>query len=139
MVVDHRREQIVRGRDGVEIAGEMEIDVVHGADLRTATARRAALHAEAWTKRGLAQAEHRLAAGAVQRIGQAHGRSGLAFTRRRRVDRRDEDQLAARFLGQTVEVELGLVAAIGFERVLVQAQPLGDPGNGLQRGRAGDL
>src|SRR6185503_18027040 len=45
VVVDHRREQIVRGGDGVEIAGEMEVDILHWHDLRIATARSTPLHA----------------------------------------------------------------------------------------------
>ena len=52
MIVEHRREQRVRARDRVEVAGEMEVDVVHRDDLREPAARRAALHtedrAEAW-------------------------------------------------------------------------------------------
>ena len=44
MVVEHRRQQRVRTRDRVEVAGEMEVDVLHGHDLRVAAARGAALH-----------------------------------------------------------------------------------------------
>ena len=47
MVVDHCREQIVGGADGVEVAGEMQVDVLHRHDLRVAAAGRAALHPEA--------------------------------------------------------------------------------------------
>ena len=47
VIVDHRRKQIVRRCDGVKIAGEMEVDLVHGNNLGVAAAGRAALHAEA--------------------------------------------------------------------------------------------
>ena len=57
VVVDHRREQIVGGADGVEIAGEMEVDVLHRHDLRVAAAGRAALHAEAGAEARLAHAD----------------------------------------------------------------------------------
>ena len=57
MIVDQRRQQVVGGGDGVEIAGEMEIDVLHRHDLGIAAAGRAALDAEAGPERGLAQAD----------------------------------------------------------------------------------
>ena len=39
-------EQVVRRGDGVEVAGEVQVDLVHRHDLGVAAARRAALHAE---------------------------------------------------------------------------------------------
>ena len=96
VVVDHRGQQIVGGADGVEIAGEMQVDLVHRHDLRIAAAGRAALHAEAGAQARLAQADHRLLADAVQRVAQADGGGGLAFAGRRRVDRGDQDELAVR-------------------------------------------
>ena len=59
--VDERGEEIVRRRDRVQVAGEVEVQVLHRDDLRVAAARRAALHAEDRAERRLAQAEHRLA------------------------------------------------------------------------------
>ena len=46
MIVQHRREQRVRARDRVEVAGEVEVDVLHRHDLRVPTTRGATLHAE---------------------------------------------------------------------------------------------
>ena len=66
VVVDHRGEQVVRRRDGVEVAGEVEVDVLHRHDLGIAAAGGAALDAEAGPERGLAQAHHRLLADAVE-------------------------------------------------------------------------
>src|SRR3990170_896455 len=68
MVVDHRREQIVGGADGMEIAGEMEVDVLHGHDLRVAAAGGAPLDAETGPKARLAHADERLLAEMVQRV-----------------------------------------------------------------------
>ena len=62
VIVDHRREQIVGGADGVEIAGEMEIDVLHRHHLRVAAAGGAALHAEAGPEARLADADDGLLA-----------------------------------------------------------------------------
>ena len=57
VVVEHGRQEVVGQLDGVEIAGEMEVDVLHGHDLGVAAAGRPALHAEARAQRGLAQAD----------------------------------------------------------------------------------
>jgi hypothetical protein len=46
VVVDQRRQQVVRRPDGMEVAGEMEVDVLHRHDLGIAAAGRAAFHAE---------------------------------------------------------------------------------------------
>jgi hypothetical protein len=81
---------------------------------------RAALHAEHRPERGLAQADHRLLADAVERVAQAHRGGGLALAGRRRVHRRDQDQPAVRPVREAVdeaEVELGLVRAMAVEAV----------------------
>ena len=56
MVVEQRREQVVRRRDGVEVAGEVQINVLHRHDLGIAAAGRTALHAERRAERRLADA-----------------------------------------------------------------------------------
>ena len=86
VVVDERGQQVVGQRDGVEVAGEVQVDVFHRHHLRVAAAGRAALHAEHRAEARLAQADHRLLADAVQRIAQADGRRGLALAGRRRAD-----------------------------------------------------
>ena len=58
MAVDHGREQVVGHADGVDVAGEVEVEVLHGHDLRVAAAGGAALDAEHRAQRGLAQGEH---------------------------------------------------------------------------------
>ena len=85
VVVDQRGEQVVRERDRGEVAGEVEVDVLHRHHLRVAAAGRAALHAEHRAERRLAQADDRLLADAVERIAQADRRGRLAFARRRRA------------------------------------------------------
>ena len=55
--VDHRGEQI-RGRaDGVDVAGEVEVQILHGHDLRPATACAASFDPEDRAHGGLAQAD----------------------------------------------------------------------------------
>ena len=94
VVVDHRRQQVVGGADRVEIAGEMEVDVLHRHDLGIAAAGGAALHAEAGPEARLAQADDRLLADMVQRVAEADRRRRLALAGRGRGDRGDQDQLA---------------------------------------------
>jgi hypothetical protein len=118
VIVDERGEQIVRRGDGVEVAGEVEVDVFHRHDLGIAAAGGAALHAEARTERGLAQGAHRLLADHVQRVGEAHGRRRLAFARGRRRDRRHQNELAVLLVFQRLDVverDLGLVVAVRLE------------------------
>ena len=118
VVVDQRAEQIVGGADGMEVAGKVQIDVFHRHHLGVAAAGGAALDAEAGAQARLAQAEHRLFADLVERVGQSHRGRGLALAGRRRRDRRDQDQLAVRPVLERLDVihrHLGLVVAVGFE------------------------
>ena len=55
VVVQHGGQQVVGGADGVEIAGEVKVDVLHGHDLGIAAAGSAALDAEHGAERRLAQ------------------------------------------------------------------------------------
>ena len=145
VVVDQRRQQVVGGGDGVEIAGEVQVDLLHRHDLGVAAAGRAALHAEAGAERGLAQADHRLLADPVQPVAQADRRRRLALAGRRRVDRRDQDQLAvgpAR-AGPSMKLaaDLGDVPAIGLERVRGMPSPrrdLAGSASASPRGRSRD-
>ena len=118
VVVDQRREQIVGGADRMEVAGEVEVDVLHRHDLRVAAAGRAALHPEAGAKRRLADADDRLLADVVQRIAKADRGRGLALARRRWGDGGDEDQLAVGPVGEPgdiVERDFGLVMPVGHQ------------------------
>ena len=103
--------------DGVEIAGEMEVDVLHRHDLRIAAAGRTALDAEARAERGLADADDGLLADAVQAVAEADRGRGLAFAGRRRVDGGDQDQLAVLACpardGDEFGGDLRLVVAVG--------------------------
>ena len=127
VIVDQGGEQIVRRGDGVEIAGEMQVDVFHRHDLGVAAARRAALHAEGRPERRLAQTQHRLLADMVERVRQADRRRRLAFARRSGRDRRDQNQLAVGTVLQgfdEVHRQLGFVMAIGVEILRIDAEAL---------------
>ena len=118
VVVDHRREQVVRGGDRREVAREVEVDVLHRHDLRVAAARRASLDAEARPERRLAQGDDRALAEPVEGLAEADGRGGLSFARRRRRDRGDEHERRlgpALGAGDRGDRHLGLVASVGDE------------------------
>ena len=118
VVVDQRRQKIMRRGDGVEIAGEVEVDVLHRDHLRVAAAGRAALHAERRSERRLAQAQHRLLADVIERVGEADRGGGLAFARRRRRNRGDQNELAVLLVLERLHVfhrHLGLVMAVRVE------------------------
>jgi len=53
--VDERGEKVVRRGDGVKVAGEMQIDLLAGLDLREPAAGGAAFHAEDRAEGGLAE------------------------------------------------------------------------------------
>ncbi len=103
VVVDHRGQQVVGRGDGVEVAGEVQVDLVHRHHLRIAAAGRAALHAERWPQRWLAQADHRARADPVQRVAETDGGGGLALARRGRADAGDQHQRAIRPALQRVD------------------------------------
>jgi hypothetical protein len=94
-IVDHRGEQVVGRGDGVEIAGEMQVDLLHRQHLRLTAASGAALAAEHRAQARLAQRDHRAAANGVERIGQANCCGGLALARRGWIDGGHQNQLAA--------------------------------------------
>ena len=95
MRVEQRGQQVVRRGDGVEVAGEVQVDLVERRERRLAAAGRAALLAEDGAERRLAQRGDGVVPALDQPLRQADGGDGLAFAARRRRDGGDEDQLAA--------------------------------------------
>ena len=98
-VVEERARQVVGRADGVDVAGEVEVEVLHRDDLAVASAGGAALDPEDRTERWLADAHGGLVADRIEALGQADGRRGLALAERRRGDGGHHDVLAARALG----------------------------------------
>jgi len=94
MIVERRRQQGMRRGNRVEIAGKVQVDVLHRHDLGIAAARRAALDSHAGAERRLAQHDDRFLAQFDEGLRHADGRGGFAFARRGRRDGRDQNQLA---------------------------------------------
>ena len=93
MVVEHGGQQVVGSTDGMEVAGKVQVDILHGDDLSPAAAGSAALNAKDGAERRLAQGHGALDAATAQAVGQTDGRGGLALARRRWVDSGHEDEL----------------------------------------------
>ena len=142
VVVQHRGQQVVGSADGMEVAGKVQIDVLHGDHLGIAAASSAALDAEHGAQRGLTQRHHGVLADLAQAVRQAHGGGGLALTGRGGSDGSDQDQLAVgllRVIPQQLVVDLCLIVAVLLDILLVDAAALGHFRD-LQRGRLlGDL
>ena len=127
VVVQHRGKQVVCRADGVKIAGEMQVDVLHRHHLCIPAARSAALDAEDRAERRLAQGGRHRFADAVQPVGKPHRRGGLALARRRRRDRRHQHELALLLcVIEQRERNLRLIPAVGFEQFRVDARRRGD-------------
>src|SRR5690606_35922270 len=142
VVVDQRAQQVVGAGDRVEVAGEVEVEVLHWHDLGITAAGGAALHAERRAQRRLAQAHRRILADTVEAVGQADRSRGLAFAGRGRVDRGHQDQLAvftALLLVDPLHGDLGLGAAIGLECFFRDTQLGSDLVDRLHLGLTGDF
>ena len=114
MVVDHGSQQVVRRADRVEIAREVKVDVLHRNHLCVAAAGRAAFDSEDRAERRLTKSDHHVLVKPLHRVREADRCRRLAFARRSRVDRRDENQFAVRTLDvlQDIVVYLRLVLAV---------------------------
>ena len=122
-------EQVVRGRDGVDVAGEVEVQVFHRHDLGVAAAGGTALDPEDGPERRLAQAEHGVPPDLAQALGERDRRGRLPLARLRRRDRGDADERRVGLAGEPVddrEVDLRLVAAVEVVVVRLEAVALGD-------------
>ena len=101
--LEHRREQIVRGADRVDVAGEVQVDQVHGRELSPAAAGSAALDPEDRPERGLAETQEGPRADVSECLGERDRGGRLALAGLRRRDRRDGDELAIWRAAQALE------------------------------------
>jgi hypothetical protein len=96
VIIEHRRQEVVRGGDHVKITVKMEVDILHGRDLGVTTTRPAAFDPKTRSHGRLTQADHRLLADSAEGIGQPNAGCRFAFTRRGGIDGRNQDQLSRR-------------------------------------------
>ena len=141
MVIEHGGQQVVGSTDGMEVAGKVQVDVLHGNDLGPTAASGTALDAKDGTERRLTQGHGALDTATTQAIGQTDGRGGLALARGRWVDSGHEDELGlviSRLVEQRI-VDLSLVEAVRNKVLNVDAGVLGHLGNRQRRDRTCDF
>ena len=129
VVVDHRRQQVVGQRDGVEVAGEVQVDVLHRHHLRMAAAGGAALHAEhrarARARAARSSPSCRCGSSASPRptvvvvLPSPAGVGLIAVTSISLPSGRSCER------GEVVERQLGLVVAVGLQVLVGDAELLG--------------
>ena len=142
MVVDHGRQQIVGRGDGVDVAGHVQIELLHGHDLAVAAAGSAALDAEGRPLRGLTDGDGRRLADVLHGLAQPDRGGRLALAQRRRRDGRDQNVFGVWAILEFVdgfELDLGDLVAVDLDVTSLQAHLFGDGLDRFQRGCLGDL
>ena len=116
--VNGRGQQVVGCRDGVNIAGQVQVEIFHGNNLAVAAASCAALDAKGRALRGLADAgEDVLAQVSAQRLTQANHGGAFAFAQRGRGDGSHVDVFAIGYILEPLEdlqADLGFVVSVEF-------------------------
>ncbi len=142
VVVQHGGQQVVGRTDGMEVAGEVQIDILHRNDLGITATSCTTFHAETGSQAGLAQADRGFLANAAQGIAKADRGGGLAFACRSRGNRGHQDKLPvfAFALGaQEVVIDLGLVRTVLEQGFRGDAQFFADFADQLRLGFLGNL
>ena len=96
VVVDHRGQQVVGRGDGVEIAGEVQVDLLHRRDLRPPPPVAPPLMPKQGPRLGSRRQIMARRPMRVQRIAEPDRGGGLALAGRRRADAGDQHQRAVR-------------------------------------------
>ncbi len=140
--IEHRRQQIVRRPDRMDVTREVQVQILHRHHLRHAAARGAALHPEHRPQRRLAQTRDRPLADHPETLRQPHQRRRLALARLRRRHPRHAHQLAVRLVRHAVEhrqIDLRLVTPVGLVLRLLEPALLRDRVDRLKLGLLRDL
>ena len=141
--VQRGRDQVMGRRNGMDIAGQVQVEIFHRDDLRIPTAGRAALDAKGWSLRGLTDGGNDLPAQVgAQRLRQANRGGRLAFAQRSGCDSGYVDVLAVGLVLKALEdleLDLGLVGTVELELILADPQLGCDLNNGFQFRGLGDL
>ena len=93
VIVQKGRDHVVGLCDGMEIASEMEINLIHRQNLGITATCSTTLHAEARTQRWFAKSHYSLLANLLHTQGETHGYGGLAITSLGRTDSGNEDEV----------------------------------------------
>ena len=142
VVVHHGGQQVVGGGHGVQVAGEVEVQILERDDLAVPAAGRAALDPEGRAHGGLADGDRGLTTDAGQGLAESDRRGRLPLPERGRRDGGHDHVVGPGPVGQRgdrVEAHLGDVGAVGLEQLGTDPHLCGDLGDREERGAAGDL
>ena len=120
VVIEHGAQQVVRRRDGVQVARKVQVDLFHGHHLRVTAARSTPLDAEHGAERGFAQRQAHLFAQARHAVCQADGYRRLPLARGGGIDGGDQNELT--LPRPRADWQLGLVLAVALQLLFADAQ-----------------
>ncbi len=140
MVIDHRCKQVVRRSDGMQVAREMQVNLLHGQHLRVAAASRTALHAENGSKRRFTKRKHCLPADFRHAVCKPDRNGRFALAGRGRIDGGDKNQFRVmiRFI-ELLRIDLRDIGAVGAERAFGNARFICDIPDFFRRRRLRDF
>ena len=128
--IDGGCHQVVGRGDGVNVAGQVQVELFHGNHLAVAAAGCAALDAKRGTLAGLADAgHHAVVQQRAQGLAEPDRGGGLAFTQRGRRDGGHIDVFAVRDILQAIQhfqFNFGLIRAVKFDFLREKSQFLGN-------------
>src|SRR5215204_294887 len=142
VVVDHGGELVVGLGDRVDVASEMQIEILHRHDLAVAAARGATLDAENGAHRGLAHRHRRRLADVLERLSQADGGRRLPLAQRGWRYGGDHHIFGLRPVGELldgVELYLGDAFSVRLQEMIPDAYLGGDLVQRLQFCLPGNL
>lgn len=117
--IDSGSEEVVGGGDGMDITGQVKVELIHGDDLTVTATGSTTLDTEGGTLTGLADVgKSQTTNVSTKSLGQTHGGGGLALTERGGGDTSNNDVAAVTAVLKTLEdaeVNLGLVSTIRLE------------------------
>src|SRR5467141_4429589 len=140
--IQDRGDQVVRGADRVDVAREVQVDLLHREDLGSAAARRSALRAEHGPEGRLADGDNALRPEAIQGLPETDRREGLPLSISGRGRAGDEDELPLAGLPGPVhggEADFRNGFTLQDEVVLAESEVRGDIEDRAYLGRLSDL
>ena len=140
--VEHGRAHVVGCGHRVHVAGEVEVEQLHGHHLAVAAAGRAPFDAERRPQGGLANGDSGPLVDVAEPLAQPHGCGGLALAQRGGSDGRHHYVAGPGPVGQRldgVQADLGRSRPVGLQHLGWDAGFLGDLGQRSEIRPAGDL
>ena len=125
MIIQHCRQQIIGGGDGVKIPCKMKVQIIHGNNLCIAAAGSSPLQAETGTKGWFPQGDHSLFSQFIHCLSKSHCRRRLPLSCRCGVDRSDKDQFPIRAVLYTlpqIVCEFCFISAIQIQFFFLDIQ-----------------